>query len=375
VHIHRPRPARGVYRKDPQMPSIHARRTVAALVAAIAAMAVLPVAAPAAHHGPTKHHKKDKAKHKKKVATIHVHVDLGANAGGRGGDPGDDYPARWRNAPQDSMFDNWREYNRECTSFAAWALASRNGFNMPFNDNAINWGTRARALGYRVDGNPAVGSIAWSNAGRWGHVAYVVDVSGANVSIEEYNHLGNGTYTARTVPASTFTGYIHFADVTPPAPAPPPVVPAPPATTGPIQGGSATPIQGGGTAPIQGGTTAPIQGGSTPVQGESGGSGSSAPPPPPPVWSEQEGHLGVNTFTNPYNASGMGPRIGAAQTVEVNCRVYAPQIASANPDGWWYRIHTGPWNDAYYSPANTFMNGDPWNGPYTHNTDFAVRVC
>jgi hypothetical protein len=27
------------------------------------------------------------------------------------------------------------------------------------------------------------------------------------------------------------------------------------------------------------------------------------------------------------------------------------------------------------SPANTFMNGDPWNGPYTHNTDFAVPDC
>lgn len=345
------------------MPIKPARCIVAALVAIVAAMAVSPVAAPAAHHSPTKHHKKTKTKHKKKVAIVHVHVVLGGKAGGRGGDPGDDYPAKWRNAPQDSMFDNWKEYNRECTSFAAWALASRNGFNMPFNDNAINWGTRARALGYRVDSSPAIGSIAWSNVGKWGHVAYVVDVSGGNVSIEEYNHLGNGTYTARTVPASAFTGYIHFADVTPPAPAP--VVTAPPASTGPIQGGS--------TAPIQGGTTAP-------VQGQTGDSGSPTPAPSPtppsaPVWAEQQGHLGVNTFTNPYNASGMGPRIGAAQTVEVSCRVYAPQIASANPDGWWYRIHTGPWNDAYYSPANTFMNGDPWGGPYTHNTDFAVRIC
>jgi hypothetical protein len=28
-----------------------------------------------------------------------------------------------------------------------------------------------------------------------------------------------------------------------------------------------------------------------------------------------------------------------------------------------------PWNNACYSPANTFMNGDPYGGPYTHNTD------
>jgi hypothetical protein len=97
--------------------------------------------------------------------------------------------------------------------------------------------------------------------------------------------------------------------------------------------------------------------------------------PPAPTYSEQEGHYGVNTFTDPYNASGEGPRIAPAQVVQVACKVYAPQIQSANPDGYWYRIASGPWNDSYYSPANTFMNGDPWNGPYTHNTDFSVPNC
>jgi hypothetical protein len=46
-----------------------------------------------------------------------------------------------------------------------------------------------------------------------------------------------------------------------------------------------------------------------------------------------------------------------------------------NPDGYWYRIASPPWNDRYYAPANTFMNGDPWNGPYTHNTDLKVPNC
>ena len=104
-----------------------------------------------------------------------------------------------------------------------------------------------------------------------------------------------------------------------------------------------------------------------------------APPGPPPApattWQEQQGHHGVNTFTNPYNASGMGPRIDPAAWVAVSCKVYAPQIVSANPDGYWYRIASAPWSNAYYSPANTFMNGDPWNGPYTHNTDFTVPDC
>lgn len=93
------------------------------------------------------------------------------------------------------------------------------------------------------------------------------------------------------------------------------------------------------------------------------------------TYTEQEGHHGVNTFTNYHNASGMGPRIDPAAYVQVSCKVYDPYIASVNPDGYWYRIASSPWNDQYYSPANTFMNGDPWGGPYTHNTDFSVPDC
>jgi hypothetical protein len=100
------------------------------------------------------------------------------------------------------------------------------------------------------------------------------------------------------------------------------------------------------------------------------------PPPPPANHLEQETpHHPVNTITNNHNASGMGPPIAAGQWVEVSCRVYDPTIASVNPDGYWYRIASPPWNNAYYAPANTFMNGDPYGGPYTHNTDFSVPLC
>lgn len=105
---------------------------------------------------------------------------------------------------------------------------------------------------------------------------------------------------------------------------------------------------------------------------------SSAPPPPPPpqTWSEQETpNHPVNTFTNYHNASGIGPQIAAGQWVQVSCKVYDPTIQSVNPDGYWYRIASSPWDNTYYSPANTFMNGDPYGGPYTHNTDFAVPNC
>jgi hypothetical protein len=101
-----------------------------------------------------------------------------------------------------------------------------------------------------------------------------------------------------------------------------------------------------------------------------------SPPSPPLTWAEQETpNHPVNTFLNYHNASGMGPPIAAGQWVQVSCKVYDPYIASVNPDGYWYRIASSPWNNSYYSPANTFMNGDPYGGPYTHNTDFAVPNC
>jgi hypothetical protein len=100
------------------------------------------------------------------------------------------------------------------------------------------------------------------------------------------------------------------------------------------------------------------------------------PQPAPRTWAEQQGSLGANTFTNPYNASGIGTKIQPYQWVDVSCKVYAPQIQSANPDGYWYRIASAPWNNTYYAVANTFWNGDvPGQRPYTHNTDFAVPDC
>ncbi|MGA7965562.1 MAG: hypothetical protein WCB49_06710 [Gammaproteobacteria bacterium] len=104
-----------------------------------------------------------------------------------------------------------------------------------------------------------------------------------------------------------------------------------------------------------------------------------SPPPPPPAprtWAEQETpNHPVNTFRNYHNASGMGQPIAAGKWVQVSCKVHDPTIVSVNPDGYWYRIASSPWNNAYYSPANTFMNGDPYGGPYTHNTDFSVPNC
>lgn len=129
------------------------------------------------------------------------------------GSQGDDYPAYLRNAWMDSLVDPWREYNRECTSFVAWALHSRNGFEMPFHDNAIGWGYDARQRGYAVNSTPAVGAVAWFSQSRLGHVAWVVAVGNDTVTVDEYNYNIGGAFDERTVAPSSFTGFIHFSDI------------------------------------------------------------------------------------------------------------------------------------------------------------------
>ena len=71
--------------------------------------------------------------------------------------------------------------------------------------------------------NPAVGSIAWfsagvNGAGHMGHVAWVAEVRGDQVTIEEYNYdAGQGPekYHKRSFHKSQVSGYIHFKDLEP----------------------------------------------------------------------------------------------------------------------------------------------------------------
>jgi surface antigen len=277
------------------------------------------------------------------------------SGGGRGGaiTAGDDYPAKWRNRAQDSVLDQWREYNRECTSFVAWALYSRNGFNMQFWDNANMWGPDAQRRGYLVNHTPAIGAVAWSNAGTWGHVAYVVAVNGGSVTIEEYNEHGNGTYDSRTVSASAFTGYIHFKDpsaavINQPAPASAPT-PAP-------------------TTTVTVTTPAPPTGTTTTTT-------TTTPPPPTPTWGETAGGV-AHTWTNYTNAGGsQGPSIGGGQTVQIACKLTGFKVADGNT--WWYRIASAPWNNAYYVSADAFYNNGQTSGSLigTPFVDPAVANC
>lgn len=132
---------------------------------------------------------------------------------------GDNYPDGWRLRPLGDAYDTWGMATRYCTSWAAWALHDRNAFEMPFHDDAINWGRRASEFGYAVNGTPGRGSIAWWDNTEYGHVAYVESVSadGKTVNISEYNNpAGSGVYNARSISVGSVSGYIHFKDLATP---------------------------------------------------------------------------------------------------------------------------------------------------------------
>ena len=129
-----------------------------------------------------------------------------------------------------------------------------------------------------------------------------------------------------------------------------------------------------GPAPSASASTVPVTTPSTPTTSSPPGPVSPGPSTPS-TYTEQEWHTGANTFTDPDNASGMGPKIAPGQYVQVTCKLYDPSILSASPGGYWYKIASSPWDNQYYAVANTFLNGDPWAGPYTHPTDLSVPDC
>lgn len=130
------------------------------------------------------------------------------------GDPGHGgYPTMWHNAPQDSVVDSWGMYNRECVSYAAWAVY-HSGRNMPYwggRGNANQWPGNARAAGIPMDygGNARVGDVAISMAGFYGHAMYVEAVSGGQVYVSQYNYAVDGQYSEMWVNAGSLY-FIHF---------------------------------------------------------------------------------------------------------------------------------------------------------------------
>ncbi|MFU0768760.1 LysM peptidoglycan-binding domain-containing protein [Staphylococcus pasteuri] len=75
--------------------------------------------------------------------------------------------------------------------------------------NANNWDNAAAADGYTIDGKPTVGSIAQSDAGYYGHVAFVERVnSDGSILISEMNWAAKpGIVTYRTIPSYQVSSY------------------------------------------------------------------------------------------------------------------------------------------------------------------------
>ncbi|MFN8052249.1 MAG: CHAP domain-containing protein [Acidimicrobiales bacterium] len=134
--------------------------------------------------------------------------------------PSDDYPANLRTAARDAVTDPWGFPNRECTSFLAWRLSSRNGYSLPtYVGDATTWDDQLAPYA-AVNGTPAVGAIAQWNAnesygglgaGPLGHVAWVQAVySDGSVMVEQYNLGNDGSYVQMHTRAPR---YIHVRDL------------------------------------------------------------------------------------------------------------------------------------------------------------------
>ena len=110
--------------------------------------------------------------------------------------------------------DPWSFYKCQCTSFVAYRINKRLGIKFTNHykghhwGNANTWDEAAKASGVKVNHTPKPGSIAQSNAGSAGHVAWVSKVNGDKVTIEEYNWAKREGYSTRTVAKSKFN-YIH----------------------------------------------------------------------------------------------------------------------------------------------------------------------
>lgn len=82
-----------------------------------------------------------------------------------------------------------------------------------------------------------------------------------------------------------------------------------------------------------------------------------------------------STFRDPRAFMGKGPSVQPGQQVEVVCRFYDPHAPASVQPGWWYLIASPPWDRKYYTVANSYLNGDPIEGPHLTSVDNGVPEC
>lgn len=93
-----------------------------------------------------------------------------------------------------------------------WAYAQRLWADKPIPTtwgNANTWDDNAITDGYEVNHTPIVGAIMQTDAGKWGHVAYVVRVENdtGRWEISEMNSVGLNIVSTRTFAASSALHY------------------------------------------------------------------------------------------------------------------------------------------------------------------------
>jgi peptidoglycan hydrolase CwlO-like protein/surface antigen len=134
------------------------------------------------------------------------------------GDPGHGgYPAMWDNISQDSVFDSWGMYNRECVSYTAWKVhqAFTNGQtdrDMPYwggVGNANQWPGDADRANIPTGSTPRAHSVAISMSGAYGHAMWVESVNGNTIHVSQYNYDLAGHYSEMTINGSGLV-YIYF---------------------------------------------------------------------------------------------------------------------------------------------------------------------
>lgn len=112
--------------------------------------------------------------------------------------------------PQDSMVDPWQLYNRECVSYAAWAMQNRfgrsvNGFHG--QGNAYQWPSSAPVYSgaYRVYTPQPGDAVVLPISGAFapiGHLMVVESVNGDNVFVSQFNFYGTGEYSTMWIKTS-----------------------------------------------------------------------------------------------------------------------------------------------------------------------------
>jgi surface antigen len=83
-------------------------------------------------------------------------------------------------------------------------VAQRRADIPPFWGHARSWYSSAQRSGYRTGTVPAVGAVAWTPFGWYGHVALVEEVRGDQVLISEMNYVRWNAVNTRWVNASEF---------------------------------------------------------------------------------------------------------------------------------------------------------------------------